>query len=191
MTGQLRFSVGVAAGAVGTIGIFVAGLRYGAAAPQQWPAGTTTPLTATDLNKLSVIDAGPNGLYAVGATAYCGHTTGTYQGNLGGSGGYALAKQLCASGVTGCSATAHMCSAEELTRSQQLGIALTNPSLAWYSTGAMSTAPTGTQPIRDCIGWTSVSNTERGPDTDSSGHPNSDTCDNPRQILCCDGVGAP
>ena len=56
--------------------------------------------------------------YSLGAT-YCGRTDPKAGGALG---GYAGAKALC-EGTTGCaSASSHMCTSEELTRSAQMSI---------------------------------------------------------------------
>jgi hypothetical protein len=127
---------GVVTGAV----IAALGLGLAIAAPHQW--STNDPLKATDLNGLNVVsyasDAG-TASYSVGATKFCGATTTTFTGALG---GYAGAKQQCQG--TCSTPTAHMCLTDELIRSQALGVDLSTVS-GWYAAGGyvLTSAPAG------------------------------------------------
>jgi hypothetical protein len=148
------------------------------ATPQQWTAGQT--LQAIDLNKLSVVTNGSS-KYSVGATAYCGtgptNTTGAISYN--GKTGYAGAKAMCeASSACGNSATAHMCTSDELVRSAQLGMT----PVGWYSSGYDVTNVAGYHE-NDCGGWTSNGSYEAaawGP------NPGFDLCGHSNPVLCCD-----
>jgi hypothetical protein len=119
------------------------------------------------------------GQYSVGATAYCGSTAQTVgdMSGLGGPMGYAGAKQAC---QNKCSPAAHMCSAEELTRSAQLGIF---PSTGWYASGVGHTS--NTQTVTDCDGWT-TSATYSGGVYQPQGDPGYEACSIANPVLCCD-----
>ncbi len=134
------------------------------AAVQKFNAGD--PLTATKMNanfdelqtRLAAVEAFQaratgNGTYSVGAV-YCGATAAT-DGKLN---GYSGAKGLCAPHC-GNSPTAHMCTSEELVRTQQRGIAIPVAS-GWYSRGIY--AVNGASPIRDCLGWANNTSGELG-----------------------------
>lgn len=83
---------------------------------------------------------------SIGGT-YCGVTATTYDGSA--VGGYTGAKAKC---ETACaSATAHMCDAVEIGRSEQLGIAPANG--AWVAAFTDTTDTT-----TDCISWTNNTN---------------------------------
>src|SRR5262249_54610814 len=124
--------------------------------------------------------------YSVGATKYCGGSSGSTNGLITTGGavpdGYQSAKLLCQS-APGCgmSATAHMCSAEEMVRSAQLGISPSGP--GWYSAGD-SDAPQFNVP-RECFGWTSNDSRVLGTVWDVT-FPNPFPCSFAFPILCCD-----
>lgn len=119
-----------------------------------------------------------------GLPAYCGATS-TTPGNLsgvGGSGvGHAKARAACQT-VSACGATGHLCSAEELGRSLQLGASVP---VGWYSGMANETGAGG-----DCSGWTSNSVSYNGPVLDSNAttggrEANSHGCSGTWPLLCC------
>lgn len=112
--------------------------------------------------------------YSLGAT-YCGQTATSYAG--GSVGGYASAKALCQAACAG-SASAHLCTADELVRSVSLGIAV--PGTAWYA-GGMGNADSPI--VDDCGGFT---------DTATKGHtwaqnkPSYFFCTTQYPLNCCD-----
>jgi hypothetical protein len=115
--------------------------------------------------------------YSVGAT-YCGKTAAT-NGQI--TNGYVGAKGLCESvAACGPSASAHMCTAEEITMSAQLGITV-EP--GWYSS---ATHPTyGTAHVDDCDGWTNNSTVD-GTVWTAGKFPDTSTCSGTHPVLCCD-----
>jgi hypothetical protein len=111
--------------------------------------------------------------YSVGATVYKKVTGSTYNGQQ--INGYSGAKSLCETAVG--SPSAHMCSAEEVQRSLQAGLALQS---GWYETATYAYA--NTVDIWDCGGWT-------GTTLDAAwwnGHPSIDACTTLHPLLCCD-----
>ena len=161
------------------------GVGLALAAPHQWKAND--PLAAADLNGLNVVsytsDAGTTSTFSVGATKFCGITPVTTTGAIVYSsiGGYRGAKKACES-VASCgnSPTAHMCNAEELVRSSQLGVPT---AYGWVSSG--------TTPTQDCLGWTSGALAQSGAAWDNTfagggGVPNALSCNANVPILCCD-----
>ena len=102
--------------------------------------------------------------------------------------GYAAAKRLCELKLG--TPTAHMCTADEMVRSAQLGI---TPSISGYiSTGvATSYVYSGGTVVatnRDCWGWTSNSGNTASiywGDPSVAG-PGVASCDNPFPLHCCD-----
>jgi hypothetical protein len=169
-----------------------------AAAPQQWK--TNDPLTAGDLNKLSVVTTAAGTRYSVGATKYCGLsasvTTGAFaymQGTLQLT-GYAAAKANCEASV-GCasSPTAHMCSSEELIRSTQLGIV---PTESGWMAGGIGSVVNGSSGMEsnDCDGWIQGTAAQDGaiwflpstPPIPPQGKPAFSACNSAIRVLCCD-----
>jgi hypothetical protein len=177
---------GVVTGAV----IAALGIGIALATPHVWK--TSDPLNATDLNGLNVVTVGTVS-YSVGATKFCGEsptsTTGSFSYNSGALTGYQAAKAICQTS-TGCnaSATAHMCSAEEMVRSSQLGV--TVPGQGWYSTGTYATQGAGPV-VDDCYGWTAAAAGDDGaiwsPGAPSgAGDATILSCATTTPILCCD-----
>lgn len=171
---------GVVAGAV----IAALGIGLAIASPHQW--ATNDALKATDLNSLNVVtlttDAG-TAQYSVGATKYCGVTSGNYDGAQ--VGGYRGGKGVCQ--ATCSSATAHMCTNDELIRTKALGgtVSTFSTPYAWYSSGVW--VQYGTDQQFDCSSWTSNSSTflaSAWRSTDDT--PNNVQCNNQFPILCCD-----
>jgi hypothetical protein len=169
--------------------VVVLGLAtVGFATPHKWSSNDT--LQADDLNGLNVVTKS-GGKYSVGATAYCGTgtlTTGTIS-SPNGKNGYQGAKALCESSA-GCgpSPSAHMCSAEELLRSAQLGLAVPT---GWYSTAAWWQYYTGSYNdyASDCGGWTGKP--DFGPvwqagSSGGVGAPGVAGCTSSNPVLCCD-----
>lgn len=161
------------------------GLGLAVAAPHQWKA--SDPLAAADLNGLNVVtyssDAGTV-MYSVGPTTFCGITPVTTTGAVvyATVPGYRGAKKACEN-VSSCgnSPTAHMCTAEELVRSSQLGIPTAS---GWISSGVA--AGTGT----DCFGWTngtiSWSGAAWNTNVPTGAVSNLVSCNASLPILCCD-----
>lgn len=141
-------------------------------------------LKAVEAGKASVTKNGAS--YSLGAT-YCGSTAPT-TGKIG-SGGFVATKAICEKGTScGASATAHMCTAEEMIRSASLG--LTTPLTGWFSTGVQALAGPSNY-VSDCNGWSSVAAAEYGPvwsGEHSGGVAWGDRagCDGARPVLCCD-----
>ena len=115
-------------------------------------------LTAADLNnnfdELYAAAAKPtvtkNGKSISVGGSYCGATASTYDGAT--VGGYPGAKAKC---ETTCStATAHLCDAAEILRSEQLGIVMPN--------GVWLAAFTSTNTAIDCISWTNAQSNAGG-----------------------------
>jgi hypothetical protein len=173
----------VAGSAIAALGIGIA-----IAAPHQWKA--SDPLAAADLNGLNVVTyTAPDGgavSYSVGATKFCGtsptNTNGAIQ--YAGFTGFLGAKKTCeAVASCGNSPTAHMCTAEEMVRSSQLGM---TTATGWVSTGVA--AGISTSVISDCLGWTN-SSTSLGATWLMSGvgpMSNALSCSESHPILCCD-----
>ncbi len=134
---------------------------------------------------------------------WCGESTATTTGRIedlaAGVHGYEAARNICRS-ACGNSPTAHMCSAEEMVRSAQIG-AVVGTNYYWVSAGVPIPAPgqpTPTRPTGDCSGWRSSSSTEfglvwfgAGQDACAAGVPgpcpNFTNCgDSTVHIACCD-----
>ena len=161
------------------IGIPVALVGAGAIAHAAIPFKTGDMLQAADLNTLAGgrLVAAINGKsYSVGATKYVAQTVDTYTGALVGK--YAGAKALCETAAT--SMSAHMCTAEELNRSAQAGIAMPT---GWYS--SMFGPGGATDITRDCQGWNTAV-TETGPVWVNGGFPSNQPCSASYAVLCCD-----
>jgi hypothetical protein len=162
------------------LGILVSGTVL--ATPKQWATGDA--LSAADLNALNVLTV--NGVkYSVGPTHYCGigpiQTTGAFSFN--GKSSYAAAKAMCEAS-TGCSTspTAHMCSGEEIGRSEALGDAVPN---GWYFTYAAA-AMFSTSIVRECLAWTESLSGESGAWLGANGSALEAPCDSMQNVLCCD-----
>lgn len=116
-----------------------------------------------------------------GAT-YCGATAATKGAFFGPAGlrGYAAARARCA-GIAGCDQnTVHMCTADDLIRTTQLGTPIPD---GWYSTGTFGLRIGDTD---DCGGWVHDNHdgaVESGPRW--LGKPTASACSEARPILCC------
>jgi hypothetical protein len=123
--------------------------------------------------------------WSLGAT-YCGATGASYTGAS--VGGYANAKSLCEQVTLGCngSASAHMCTAEELVRTVEMGQPFSTT--GWYSQGAWSYSPSQPVYVNDCAAWTSSSTTtDIGPVWNNGAPaPSGDHCNGSHPVLCCD-----
>jgi hypothetical protein len=123
--------------------------------------------------------------WSLGAT-YCGATGTSYTGAS--VGGYASAKSLCEQVSLGCnqSTSAHMCTAEEVLRTYEMGLPFSTT--GWYSQGAWSYSPAQPVYVNDCAAWTSSSaTTDIGPVWNNNGpQPSGDHCNGSHPILCCD-----
>ena len=177
----LRKAIAYGAPIVGVL--VVAGIAL--AAPHTW--NTNDPLTAVDLNGLNRVTHGSTS-YSVGATLLCGVSSTTTTGNIfsGSAPGYAGAKAMCEVSP-GCnnSPTAHMCTAEEIVRSQSIGI--TAPQQGWYSTGVHAELEGGTNlTVDDCQGWTSTSVFGAAWGGTTPGSPGTRGCAISLPVLCCD-----
>jgi len=184
----VRFAV-VSGAVVAALGVGLA-----MATPHQW--NTNDPLKATDLNRLNVLTYTPDGgttqMISVGATMYCGATSTSYTGAMG---GYEGAKAACQ--TTCASTTAHMCTSEELIRSQAVGAKL-GAVTGWYASGVLwlTTEPSGII-TSDCGGsGTFVEAYTQTQSNDGAfvlrgalwqnGGPNTDVCTDSYSIMCCD-----
>lgn len=169
------------------VGAVIGGLGVGlaVAAPHQWKA--SDPLTASDLNSIAVATGPDGGRYSGGATKYCGIGATSTNGapSYGGKAGYPATKALCeASTACGNSATAHMCSTEEVIRSASMGI---NMPSGWYSVGVYVVQSSYPDLYRDCTGWTSLQSTALGTVWGNSPDaPTNQSCNVVAPVLCCD-----
>lgn len=159
------------------------------ASPTKFSAGQV--LSHSALQTLNIATSG-NARYSVGATLYCGQTTTTYSGQIDKTAGYAAAAAHCQT-VSGCSATAHMCTSEELVRSTSMGIVTAQTPAGWYATGVsrMVGLDSNNNPLSagDCAGYTDAPPQYQNSDFGSiwsSGVPSTQTCSNSSPILCCD-----
>jgi hypothetical protein len=171
---------GVVAIAYASLTTFKAGDPLSATTMNANFADLNTRLTAVES---LVAKATADGGYSLGAT-YCGSTAAT-EGAFSGPGaltGYAAAKAQCQS-VSGCSATAaHMCTTDEIARTEQLSVAI--PVSGWYST-ALSYADwtTNRTGADDCNAWqwnTSWNGVDGGIAVPFTGN-----CNTSLPILCC------
>lgn len=158
---------------------------------------STQPLSATKLralfdeagNRLTALESDVAGIsakpvvtkngkqWSLGAT-YCGITGVTD----GAAGGYATTKTLCEQPSTGCSsASAHVCTGEELVRSASSNIPL--PPGGWYNRGERSIEG-GAGAMDDCGGWTSNGGSTFGPFWSTT--PSGAACNTTHPILCCE-----
>jgi hypothetical protein len=121
---------------------------------------------------------------------YCGMTA-SVTGNLAplstGT-GYAAAKALCQA-VSGCSASAHVCTTEEMVRHASTGGTFT--SNVWYVSGILSwtwnPAPANNFAMNDCIGFSSAATTGYGAMwLMSTNAPNFAVCNVSNPLACCD-----
>jgi hypothetical protein len=143
------------------------------------------------------------GSYSIGATKYCGQTSTATTGSFasGSLVGYPAAKALCQSAQScGPSQTAHMCTAEEMVRSAQMGVLpafspFGPPSPGWYSTGTYEQIATGTGStalLEDCAGWQIATGStayyghvwQLAPS--GQGNPGVNVCSNTNPVMCCD-----
>ena len=124
------------------------------------------------------------------AGTVCGYTATATTGDIRGPGGLTgarAARALCQA-VSGCSATAHMCTSSEAAISRQLGPLSIPGGRAWV-TGAYG-AESGLL-LNDCASaspyhaWTSALHTQGGATTDNDA-PTDEYCDVAHRIACCD-----
>jgi hypothetical protein len=164
-----------------------------ASVSKTWNAGET--LTANDLNgnfaafdqritalETKLVETRNGKKWSLGAT-YCG-TSVTTNGQI--TGGYAGAKMLCEGVSTGCnsSPSAHMCTAEDLVHSAQVGLAAPQ---GWYSSGVFWEITTINPAVlvADCSGWTTSSSAQWGSIWLPNG-PGVEPCNVSFPVLCCD-----
>jgi hypothetical protein len=168
--------------------------------PKVWNSGDK--LLAADLNgnfsaldtRITTLEGGRfvgvvNGKkYSVGATSFVKSTSmggpnnnGTYDGLA--VGGYSGAKTACEAATS--SASAHMCTGEELARSAAVGIAAPSPD-GWYA--GLYQADNGTARYNDCNAYTTNSGSFWGSTNHSGGNwtPAISVCSSFNPILCCD-----
>jgi hypothetical protein len=120
-----------------------------------------------------------NGSYSVGAV-FCGATAAT-DGKI--TNGYAGAKTLCQAACAN-APSAHMCTSEELVRTQQRGVLITQAA-GWYARGVHST--NGSGPVRDCQGWTNNAGTDLASAWETPlGPVGVAVCSSSFPVLCCD-----
>ena len=152
------------------------------------PFVSNTKLKADDLNKdFAATEAiTVNGVTYSRAAVFVKATTTKYYGNMhtstSGSGptGYVGAKGICEALLTP-SKTAHMCTADELIRSAQLGKTLSS---GWYATGVQDAQNNA----QDCRSWTSADGSAQGYEGAFlfNGVPGAQPCGTVGPILCCD-----
>jgi hypothetical protein len=158
----------------------------GVSATSEWP-GTIPYSRVTNPARPVYTNTQTGKTYSVNA-GYCGSTakmTGSV--NDGQITGYAATKSLCEKACNN-SPTAHMCSTEELIRTQATGGGI--PNAGWYNAGVRSWDGNGATAkiIDDCTAWTVGANTAVGSVWQVAGPSIADDyfCNNPLPILCCD-----
>ena len=146
-------------------------------------------VTELDRRTLATSDAGA---YSVGATKYCGQSASAQSGvfSQGNLTGYPAAKAACAA-APGCSATAHMCSGEELSRSAQLGVQPPVNTLLWFSMMSYGALNPVSRAESDCSGWTFNADSSQyggavSVDSQGSFKATVNACSAPLAIACCD-----
>jgi hypothetical protein len=175
------------------------------------PLVAGTLARAEDVNNLiaaaTIVSAnGMTGPFATaGATLFCGVAPTVPNGSFtfNSLSGFPAALAMCQA-LSGCKnvnnagtvQTAHMCSAEEISRSAQLGILpLSTTNGAWYSTGAVSFTPTGIA-IDDCSStvfffggqWTNSTagaGAVWGSTSTNVTQIGWDQCSQPHEVMCC------
>ena len=133
------------------------------------------------LEDRKVLSAGSSG-YSVGATRFVKATSVMKNGNMG---GYPGAKLACQSEVG--TATAHLCTAEEVLRSASLGVGPTAD--GWMATGVYAAYDsTNTHYFDDCNGFTSNNASNVGMTwlPNGAGVPYDHFCSEEHPLLCCD-----
>jgi hypothetical protein len=127
-----------------------------------------------------------DGGYSLNAT-FCGASTSTTAGDMSGlpvtGTGYAKAKAQCT--LTCASPSAHFCAANEIGRSNQLGVTVPT---GWYESSTYEVDVS--KPNYECFGWSSKLSAVLGPqwvnDAAHGSAPSDTTCDQLAPILCCD-----
>lgn len=158
--------------------VFFVGMGAAMALPSSTDPAPTSSSQGTNLERrLAAVEKRltDSGQYTVGAT-FCGATSTTFNGNVG---GYAAGKALCQPSC-GNSTTAHVCVTEEIVRSVATGGTLP---FGWYTSGTFSALSGSTQ--HDCKAWSSSDNGEIGAAFNQFGLFIA-TCDTQQPILCCD-----
>jgi len=166
------------------------------AVPNVFASGS--PIVAADLNaNFAHVVAGVTAVEARAAAIearragplYCGAgaaTTGAIRS--GAANGYPAARDVCRT-VCGGSATAHMCTTNEVAISLQMGVRPTVPG-GWVNGGTWHDESTVVINVADCIGWTHNTNPQQQGShftvTTSTGYPDSLPCTASALVLCCD-----
>lgn len=131
--------------------------------------------------------------YSGGATVFCGTTPTQIVGNFS----YGGAKQMCQASLDcDMSATAHMCTNEEMVRSAQLGLPIP-AAPGWISNGTLYQGLYDNAGVyenlssNDCLGWSPTVSGSYGGAVFSSGgsgsyYGNTLPCDETLYIFCCD-----
>ncbi|HYV46542.1 MAG TPA: hypothetical protein VFA20_16870 [Myxococcaceae bacterium] len=137
----------------------------------------------------AVVRSGPAGQISVNGI-YCGKSQSTTSGDIqfGLLRGYRAAKAICEAACN--NNLAHLCSAEEMVRSLQVGAFAPYPSEnLWYSTGVRLA---GTLDVADCDGWQcdqptrAACSSANGPMLQSQDQLlNIDICAALRRLACC------
>lgn len=142
-------------------------------------------LTTLETKKARATNPKTGRSVSIGAT-YCGATPSPVTGSA--IGGYDKAAAACQAAV-GCagSATAHMCTSDEVVRSRMIGLEI--PS-TWYSTGSngMSFYNTTEHALNDCAEWSTALPNQLGAQWNAggSGGPGYAGCSSAAPIACCD-----
>jgi len=164
---------------------------------------TGSPIVAADLNaNFAHVVAGVTAVEARAAAiearragpVYCGAgaaTTGAIRS--GAANGYPAARDICRT-VCGGSATAHMCTTNEVAISLQMGVRPTAVSgwvngNSWHWEDVRPDRVIVTN-VSDCIGWIEGTNPNQAGTifvvTPSTGYPSADACNTSHLVFCCD-----
>ena len=170
----MKIEIEIKAGTARRLGMIAATIAIvgaaGALYADQITFSSGQTLTATDLNnnfdELYARTTATSGGKSISVSGtYCGTTSQSFTGNLG---GYEGAKEKCEN--TCSTSTAHMCTVSEIAISAQLGTA---PTTTGRVTGELS---------KDCINWT-----DDLANASPSWGPSSEVgCATPFPLHCCD-----
>jgi len=185
----------LAAGIVCALATPLAARALGAV-PNVFSAGS--PIVAAELNAnfahvvtgVTAVEGRATTLEARRAgPVYCG-VGATRAGNFssGAAVGYPAARDICRTACGG-SATAHMCTTNEVAISLQMGARPTAPG-GWVNGGTWHDESSTVINVSDCIGWTDASNPQQHGShftvTSSTGYPDTISCNSSALVLCCD-----
>jgi hypothetical protein len=131
--------------------------------------------------KRPVLTTSKGATYSLDAV-FCGASPGLFNGKEVGS--YQGAKKKCEE-TCGGSPTAHLCTTQEVMRSESVGVPIT-ATVGWINNGIEINPGNSTIYINDCLRWSSEANTSGGFGWTANTGPTSIRCNESAQLICCD-----